>query len=287
MTDSLLIGLSLGCIYGVVAMGFSLAYRTTGVLSFAQGSFVLIGAMLSAVAVTEWGTSLWVAMLIGVAGATVAGLVLTTTIVLPLWKRNADAFVTILATALFLTIMENLALNLFGSQPRSLPPITEGSVTLGSRDVELQLLYIFAFTAAMAVFFPLWLRKTRLGSAMRACAVDREAARLVGVSPRRTALAAFGIAAMFTGLAGFLIAPVQFAAYNMGMMFNVRGFIAAMLGGLGNVRGALFGGLLLGLSESVIGIYLSSTYLDAILLLLAIVIVARPQRIFALSTAKQ
>lgn len=279
MFDAVVIGVSLGCIYGLVAMGFSLVYRTTGVLSFAQGAFVMLGGITASWLATAKGLAEPLAMVGGVAIAGAAGLVLAVGVVLPLWRRNASEYVVVLGTLMFLVISENLVLNLLGSGPRSAPPITPGiHLDISGQRVDSQVLWVIAATAVLAAGLFTMLTRTRIGMAMRACAADQTASRLLGISPLRIALLAFVLAAVIGGIGGVLISTIQFSAYNVAQAYSVKGFLASVLGGLGDVRGALLGGLVVGLLEALIGIFISSTFLDLILLgLLVAVLLVMPR----------
>jgi branched-chain amino acid transport system permease protein len=278
MLEALIIGLSLGCIYGLVAVGFSLIYRTTGVLSFAQGAFVMVGGMTGAWLAADAGVPTGLAMLGGVAIAGAAGLVLAGAVVLPLWRRGASEYVVILGTLMFLVISENLVLNLLGSQPRSVGAITpDWTLSIAGERVQGQVVWVLLATLLIAGGLFALLGRTRLGAAMRATATDQTASRLLGISPVRIALIAFALTAAIGGIGGVLISSIQLSAYTAAQAYSVKGFLAAVLGGLGDVRGALAGGLAVGLLEGFIGVYVSTTYLDLILLgVLVAVLLLRP-----------
>jgi branched-chain amino acid transport system permease protein len=277
--ETLTIGISLGCVYGLVALGFSLIYRTTGVLSFAQGAFVMVGGMLGAWMVDDLGLPTGVAILGGTAAGALAGLALACLVVIPLWRRGASGFIVILSTVVFLVICENLVLNQLGSQPRSIDALTPGwEIDLFGQRIASQVLWVLVATALISGGLYLLLMRSRFGAAMRACAVDQRTSRLLGVSPTRVAIGAFVLTASISAFAGLLVSPIQFSAYTAAQTYNIKGFLAAIIGGLGDVRGAVVGGLAVGLSEAFIGVYVSSTYLDLILLgILLAVLLLRPR----------
>lgn len=282
MINTLFIGLSLGAVYGLIAVGFALIYRTTGVMNFAQGVFVMLGGVGTGFAAREWGWGLLPSSLFGLLLGTLAGLLLGAGVVLPLWKRGAAPFVTILGTLLFLVAAENVVLNLAGSDPLPVERLFgDTRLEIGSVRLDPQGLLIVAVAVAATVGLTFLLDRTRLGLAMKAVATNQEVARLQGVNPRQIALIAFAAAALLGAIAGLLIAPVQFAAWNAAALYNVKGFIAAVLGGLVNIRAALLGGLVLGVTEALIGVYISSTYLEVALLgVLLVLIVLRPSGLF-------
>ncbi len=282
MTDALVIGLGLGCIYGFVAMGFALIYRTTGVMNFAQGAFVMLGGMGAGYAGQEWGLPLPLAALVGVSFAVLAGLLLVTGVVLPLWRRGASDFITMLGTLLFLVAAENVVLNLMGSNPRPVPRVEPAFrwEVFGVR-IDSQAIWIVVSALVISVALGLFISRSATGRAMRAVATDQTVARSLGIRPERVAIVVFLVAALIGGIAGVLVAPLQFAAWNAAHVYNIKGFIAAVIGGVLDVRTAFLGGVLVGLLQSLIITYFSSTYLDVILLgVLLVLLLLRPSGIF-------
>jgi len=279
MLETFTIGISLGCVYGLVALGVSLIYRTTGVLSFAQGAFVMVGGMIGAWMSDDLGVPLVVAILGGTFVGALGGLVLALGIVIPLWKRGATSFMVVLGTLVFLVISENLVLNGLGSEPRAVAPITPGwDINIAGQTIESQVIWVLLATILIGGGLYLLLMRSRFGAAMRACAIDQQTSRLLGVSPTRVAVSVFVLTAAIAALVGLLIAPIQFSAYTAAHAYGIKGFLAAVVGGLGDVRGAVIGGLLVGLSEAFIGVYVSSTYLELILLgILLAVLLLRPR----------
>lgn len=287
MINALVIGLSLGCVYGFVAVGFSLIYRTTGVMNFSQGAFVMLGGMGAGYSSQQWGLPLWAAALVGIAFAVLGGLILVLGVVLPLWKRGASDFITMLGTLLFLVACENVILNLMGSDPRpveSVPP--HFTLELGPLRLDSQNLWIILVAVVVSIALGLFIAKTPTGVAMRAVATDQGVARLMGVSPVRIAIIAFVVSALIGGIAGVLVAPLQFAAWNAASVYNVKGFIAAVVGGVLDVRTAFLGGVVIGVVEALIVTYASSTYLDVMLLaVLLVLLLLRPSGLFGRAIA--
>lgn len=287
MSTALVIGLSLGCVYGFVAVGFSLIYRTTGVMNFSQGAFVMLGGIGAGYAGQEWGLPLPFAAAVGVVFALIAGLLLVLGVVLPLWRRGASDFITMLGTLLFLLASENVILNLMGSDPRPVPRIEPAFVLqLGGVRVDSQALWIVLTALGISVALGLFIARTPTGVAMRAVATDKSVARLMGVNPERIAITAFLVAALIGGIGGVLVAPLQFAAWNAAQVYNIKGFIAAVIGGVLDVRTAFLGGLVIGVAEALIVTYGSTTYLDVLLLaaMLALLLL-RPSGLFGRAVA--
>lgn len=287
MINALAIGVSLGCVYGFVAVGFSLIYRTTGVMNFAQGAFVMLGGMGAGYASQQWGLPLALAALVGISFAVLGGLVLVLGVVLPLWRRGASDFITMLGTLLFLVACENVILNLMGSDPRPVAPIEPHfTLELGAQRLDSQSLWIIGTAVAVSIALGLFISRTPTGVAMRAVATDQSVARLMGVNPARIAIVAFAVAALIGGIGGVLVAPLQFAAWNAAHVYNIKGFIAAVVGGVLDVRTAFLGGLVIGILEALIVTYASSTYLDVVLLgVLLVLLLLRPSGLFGRAIA--
>lgn len=287
MINTLIIGISLGCVYGFVAVGFSLIYRTTGVMNFSQGAFVMLGGMGAGYSSQEWGLPLPLAAAVGIGFSVVAGLILVLGVVIPLWRRGASDFITMLGTLLFLVAAENVILNLMGSDPRAVPRV-EPVFTLQIGDLRLdsQRLWIVLTAVVISVVLGLFIARTATGAAMRAVAADQKVARLMGVNPKRIAVVAFVVAAFIGGIAGVLVAPLQFAAWNSAQVYNIKGFIAAVVGGVLDVRTAFLGGIVIGVAEAFIVTYASSTYLDVLLLaFLLVLLLLRPSGLFGRAVA--
>lgn len=283
MVDVLTIGVSLGCVYALVAIGFTLIYATTGVVNFAQGTFVMAAGMATSWLLTSQGWTLVPALLVGIVVAVLAGVVLAIAIVIPLWQRGASEFITILGTLMFLVLTENIALNLLGSSPRSVPPLTEGvALRIAGRTVPGQTFWVIGSALVLGFLLTMFLRRRRIGMAMRASSIDQTTSRLLGISPYRIAVLAFALSALIGGIGGVLIAPLQFTSYNIATAYSVKGFLAAIIGGLGDIRGAVLGGVLVGLFEASVSIYVSSYYLNVFVMgALVLVLLVRPRGIFS------
>lgn len=289
MINALIVGLTNGAIYGLIAVGYSLIYRSTGLISFAQGSFVMIAAMTAAALRDRAGWSMLPAVVVAIVGCGVLGVVLAVTVLVPIWKRGRGrtGIDSILATVLFLVIAQNLTLYWLGSSPATLPPMIGGGFTLIGTFVNWQSVLVLAVTIVVALVLDVYLARARTGRALRACADNRRVSELLGIRITRMAVIVLAVGAVLAAIGGILLVPLQFVSYTSGATMNLRGFVAAMLGGLSNIRAALLGGLFLGVAESLIATYISATYLDVfVLLLLIAVILVRPTGLFADRRAK-
>lgn len=278
MLSTLSIGFSLGCVYALVGLGFSLIYRTTGVISFAQGAFVMFGGMVTAWGVGTLHLNLVLAGVLGVTISSLAGLVLALGIILPLWWRKASAFALILGTTVFLLAAQNVILKVYGSEPRAVPPVVNGTLGIAGQRVPWQTLVVALAAVLLSFGLAVFLRRSRIGLAMRAVAESREVAQILGIRTDVIAVVVFVLAAALGAVAGLLIAPLQFASYSVGLTYNIRGFAAALIGGLGDIRGAFVGGIFLGVTEALVGFYLSTKFLDVFVFgLVLLLLVVRPQ----------
>lgn len=274
-----LAGLNNGAIYALVALGFTIVYASTGVINFAQGEFVMLGGMLTVWAQSTLGLPLWVAVVVGILGTALIGVLFELLAIRP--RADGDPLMLVIITVGGSLLISSLARHAFGPNEKSLPPFTAGPpIHLLGATLARQSLWVFGLTALAVTLLTMLYSKTRLGRAMRACSIDRAAARLVGIDPKRLVTVSFALAAALGGLAGASTTPLTQTAFNVGSSFGIKGFAAAILGGLGNPIGAVVGGLVLGLLESLSIAFLSSTYKDAIsLVVLLAVLFVRPQGI--------
>lgn len=275
------IGLATGCVYVLIAIGYSVIYRTTAVVNFAQGSYVTIGGLG---AYWFYGVAHWpypLAIIAGVSIAALAGLLLWTAIVLPLWRRRAPSYIVLLETIIFGVIVSTATLIALGPMPQTLPPWIPGfALSLGDSRIDGQYVVVAVATILLLLLCGGILRYTRLGREMRACAASRETSELVGIAPERIGAIAFTATAALGGLGGALITPAQFTSSDAGLAYGVFGFVAAVLGGFGSLVGALVGGLLLGLIDAGVGRYISSNYQTVISFAILLALLAlRPQGI--------
>ena len=280
-------GLKNGSIYALVALGFTIVFASTGVINFAQGEFFMLGGMLSVLALQSLGLPLPAAILFGVLATTAVGVVFELLAIRP--KKDGDPLSLIIITVGGSILLQSLARHMMGPDELPVPAFTQGrSIIFAGAAIERQTLWIWGITFAAVLALTILYRKTAFGRGMRACAIDRDGARLVGVDARMMVTASFGLAAMLGALAGAATAPLTQTVFNGGASIGVKGFAAAILGGLGNPIAAVLGGLLLGLIESLSVAFLSSTYKDAIaLVVLLLVLFLRPQGLFGRKTKEK
>jgi branched-chain amino acid transport system permease protein len=271
-------GLSSGAIYALVAMGFVAVFSVSGVINLAQGEFAAIGGLV-ALGGTDAGLPLPVALLVGLLVVVVVAVLVQRLAIAPV--RRMTTLTSIILTLGVSTALKAVLLLVYGPQARGLAPLPGSDLLVGGVSVRAQELWILAVTAVVAVVVSLFYDRTLLGKALRACAEQPVAARLVGISPKVAATVAFGLAGFLGATAGVLASPIQLTAWDSGLLLGLKGFVAATLGGLVSVRGAVSGGLLLGVLESLVAGYVDSGYRDAVaFVLLIVVLVARPGGVF-------
>ncbi|MGP0092262.1 MAG: branched-chain amino acid ABC transporter permease [Xanthobacteraceae bacterium] len=245
-------GIAVGCIYGLIGIGFCVIYNASGIVNFAQGAFVMLGGMIAQTAFQRLGLPLILAATLAVVAVAVAGVVIERIVVRPLWDRNATMFVMILATLATQIVIERMTLIAAGDQPKTLPPFSDfPPLRLGGIAVSYQFLWIVAVSFVLIWLLDLFFKRTKIGKAMRACAINREAAALQGIKVSRMLALSFALSAALGAIAGVLITPTQYTAFNIGIPFAISGFIAAIVGGFGRPLGAFIGGIMLGLAQAI------------------------------------
>ena len=281
MTLILAIGIATGCVYALVAVGYSLIYRTAGIVNFAQGSYVMIGGLSTYwfLNIADWPYPLAIAA--GVIVSMLTGLVLWVMLVLPLWRRRSPSYVVLLGTAVFGMIVSITMLIVLGPLPQTLPPWIPGfNLEFDNNRIEGQYVVVVVATVTIMVVLSTVLRTSIIGKAMRACAANRDTSQLLGISPERVGGIAFVLTAALGGLGGAMITPAQFSSTDVGLTYGVFGFVAAVVGGFGSLPGALLGGLTLGIVNAIVGRYISASYQTVIAFgILLVLLTLRPQGI--------
>ena len=281
-------GLLQGSVFAIVALGFSLVFRVTGAINLSQGAFCILGALLTYSLEESFGWPVALAATGAAAITALAGLALGAGVFVPALSRLPMSSMLILTIGL-LTLVEGLALVVWGSQPYSLPSFSgEAPIQLLGVRVSTQSFWIAGVAAA--IIFGLWflLMRTAAGKALRACAENPMAARLMGIDVPRVTLASFVLAAFIGGLSGIVVGPIMSLQFDSGRFFTIFGFIAVAIGGLGSFIGAVVGGLLLGVVEQLAAGYVSSLFANSLAFgLLLVVLLWRPNGLFASGLARR
>jgi len=268
-------GITLGSIYGMIALGFTLIHNATGIVNFAQGEFVTYGALIAITCSTTLGLPMPVALLVAVAAVTLLGALVERSTIRP--ARGSSVITLIIITIGVSILLRGIAMWIWG--PDALPMrhfSGEVPMQIGSAAILPQ--HVWVMGIVLLTMVALWLlgERTQVGKAMRACAMDREAAQLVGIPATRMVMLSFALSGLLGGLAGAIVAPLAMAQYDMGIMLGLKGFAAAILGGMGNPLGAVLGGISLGILESL-GAGIKSGFKDAIAFgIMLAVLLARP-----------
>jgi branched-chain amino acid transport system permease protein len=264
VAQSVASGIAIGCVYGLIGIGFCVIYNASGIVNFAQGAFVMLGGMVTCVGLTRFGLPLVLAAVLSIAFVAIAGVLLERLVVRPLWNRQSTTFVMILATLAAQIVIERLTLVIVGDQPRTLPMFTDlPPLRLGSIAMSYQFFWIVGCSAFVIMGLAWFFAATKTGKAMRACSINAEAAALQGIPVSRMLALSFALSAALGALAGVLVTPTQYTAFNVGVPFAITGFIAAIVGGFGRPLGALIGGVLLGVAQSLAVVLLGAAFKNA------------------------
>lgn len=282
IVQTVISGIGTGIIYGLIGIGFCVIYNASGIVNFAQGMFVMLGGMVTHALLTRAGLPLALAIPITVVLAAALGVAVDRLVVQPLWRRNATMFVMILATLAAQIVVERATLMIAGDQPRTFSGFTSAAPwKVGGVAISPQLLWIAGASLLLVGALALFFKRTRTGRAMRACAINREAAALQGIPVSRMLALSFALSAALGAVAGILITPTQYTAFNVGVPFAISGFIAAILGGFGNAAGAFAGGIMLGVAQALAIVFFGAGFKNvAALSILLVFLLARPQGLF-------
>jgi branched-chain amino acid transport system permease protein len=272
-------GLTVGAIYALVAIGFTLIYNASDVINFAQGEFVMLGGMVTFFLVAS-GVPLPLAALLAILVAIVVGVLVHRLAIEP--ARGASAVTLIIITIGASILLRGLAAVVFDKNFHSLPPFLHAEPwIIGGAAVLPQSVVVLIGAAVIVVALWAFMTRTLWGKAVIATAANRLAARLVGIDTARVVGLAFAVSAAIGAIGGILITPIALTSYDVGTLLALKGFAAAMLGGIGNPIGAVVGGLVLGLLEAFAAGYLSSSYKDAVAFIVILALLfAMPQGLF-------
>lgn len=282
-------GLGLGSMYGLMALGFYLTYAVSGTVNFAQGSSMMLGAVLTFTFAQTLGWPLLAALPLALALCAMYGLVVERLAVRPFASRGSNAW--LMSTVALGIVLDNLVMFTFGKEPRSLPsPLAQAPLEIGGLGLgvyPLQLLIPLVGLALAAALHALS-RRTRWGVALLAVVQNPNAARLMGIPVRRAIMAAFAVSTLFAGVAGALVAPLFNVQADMGTLFGLKAFVVAILGGITSAWGVMLAGLLFGVAEGLITVALGSGYTQIISFALVIAILAmRPNGLFGRAAVRK
>lgn len=271
-------GLSLGSIYALIALGYTMVYGIIKLINFAHGDIYMLGAFTAFYATTFFHLNFFVALIIAMVLCGVLGVVIERIAYKPL--RHATR-ITALITAMGVSYVLEYTMQYFaGSDVKTFPTdlLENTAFSLGGVRITMMQIYIFVITIILMVLLTYIVNKTKMGRAMRAVSVDEDAAKLMGINVDTTISFTFFLGSCLAGVAGVLVG-VYYNSINplMGMTPGLKAFIAAVFGGIGNIPGAMIGGLFIGIAETLVTAYGSSLYKDAIVyVILILVLILKP-----------
>lgn len=274
----LISGISLGSIYAIIALGYTMVYGIAKMLNFAHGDVIMIGGYISLIAMTSLGVGGVTATLLAMVVCTVLGILIEGLAYKPL--RGAPSLAVLITAIGVSYFLQNAALQIWGANPRVYPSVAPDTWKLF--DGQLSIPYVSLLTVAACIVImialTLFTGKTKMGKAMRACSEDKGAAQLMGIDVNRTISMTFAIGSALAAIAGVLLCSYNSTLMpTTGSMPGIKAFTAAVFGGIGSIPGAFLGGILLGVIESLAKAYISTQLANAILFaVLIIVLLVKP-----------
>jgi branched-chain amino acid transport system permease protein len=280
-------GAIVGCIYAMAALGFTIVFNATRIVNFANGEFLMLGSVALAGAVTTAGMPLWLAVIAAIACTAIVGVGLQ--VLVFNYARSTNELSLVMLTIGAGLAVRGAASLFFGREVTFVPDFgLFPMVLLGDVYIISQGVWIIITLGIVSLLLWILFARTTFGKAMKAASEEPRAAALCGIEPRRAAAAAFGIAAALGGLAGALVAPISAAFYENGIFLGLKGFAAAVAGGLGNPLGAVLGGLIIGIVEAFSAGFVSSGYKDGVaFILLLLVLLLRPSGLLGRASVKR
>ncbi len=285
LLQSLLNGILTGGLYALLALGLALAFGVMRVINFAHGEFLMLGMYVTYWLHALWGVDPYLSLLVSVPVLFVLGLLLQTVFINRVLKASElNQLLLMIGISL---VLANSARFVFGAEHRVMTTrYSEAVLWLGGVSVGVQQLLSFGVVLLITLGLWLWLTRTSFGLALRATAQDRGLARMVGINVESVYAITFGISAALAGAAGSLLVPTYYVFPSVGAPLLLKGFVVVVLGGMGSMRGAVVGALLLGITESFAAVYVSAGYKDLVgLLLFLVVLLLRPAGLFGTSQA--
>ena len=280
-------GIGIGAVYALVALGFVLIFRATNVVNFAQGEFSMVAAFLMVVFAVDLSLPYWLSFLLAIGGMALLGAIFNLGVYYPL--RNRTYLPVIISTIGASILLANGVLALYGPEPQVLSGwFDTPGIQLGPVYLDSQYLLIIAVTIVLVAFQYWFFEHTLLGKKLQATSQDKEMAALLGIPVATMIMITFVYSAVLGGIAGILVAPILFVSIGMGATIALKAFAATIIGGFGDVAGAIIGGLALGIIETFGAAYISVPYKDAFAFLVLVLFLAfRPQGLFGERVAEK
>ena len=273
LISAIISGLSLGSMYGLIALGFHVTYVVSNTVNFSQGSAMMLGAVLGYIFSVTLGWPLPIAAILALALCGLFGLAVERILVRPFAERNSNAW--LMATVAGGIVLDNIILFTFGKEPRNFPSaLAVKPVQLFGAGVYVLQLVIPVVGLAVALLLQAAFHHTRTGKSLLAVVQNRDAARLMGIDVRRAIAGSFALSTALAGLAGLLIAPLFSVQSDMGTLFGIKAFAVAILGGITSAWGVMLAGLAYGLIEALVTAFLGSVYTQIVVFTVVIVALA-------------
>lgn len=279
-------GLAMGCIYAIVAIGFVLIYKATEIINFAQGELMMVGAFIAFTCVNYLQLPFFAAIIVSLAFMGLFGIVLERVVLRPL--VGEAAFAMVMVTIGLSIFIRSVAGMIWGYDTYTFSAgIVDHPVQIGSLALSSVHLWIIATTLILIAGLYLFFSRTKMGISMEAAAQNQLAAFLMGIGVKNVFSHIWAISAMVAAVAGILLTPIQFLNYNMGFI-GLKAFPAAVLGGFGSIPGAIVGGIIIGISEALAGVYLPDGFKNVFAwIILIAVLMIRPEGIFGIQQRKR
>jgi branched-chain amino acid transport system permease protein len=273
-------GIGIGAVYALVALGFVLIYRATNVVNFAQGQFAMLGAFGMVITTEGLGLPYWLGILLTLAAMAIFGALFNLGVYYPL--RHRSFLPVVISTIGASILLTNGVLATYGPEPATLPGLTDlPGLNFGGLFLDAQYLAIIAITLVLVVLQYLFFERTLLGKKLQATSQDKEMASLLGIPVAGMIMLTFVYSAVLGGIAGILVAPILFVSVGLGAQIALKAFAASIIGGFGDIPGAIAGGLAIGVIETFGAFYISVPYKDAYaFVLLFAFLLLRPQGLF-------
>lgn len=267
----LITGLTIGSIYAMVALGFVIIYNVTEIINFAQGEFVVLGGLVMVAFHVSAGLPLVIAFPATVALVMLVGILLDRLAIRPI--RKPSVLTLIIATIAASILMKGVAMVIWGKDPFDLQAFSgRDPISFFGAIIQPQYLWVIGFLILITISLSIFFNRTIIGKAMRACADNPDAASLVGIDTKKMILLSFALSAAIGAIAGIIVTPISLMEYDRGVSLAIKGFGAAILGGLGSFPGAILGGLIMGAIESFGAGLISSAYKDAFALIVLLAV---------------
>ena len=268
----LISGISLGSVYAIIALGYTMVYGIAKMLNFAHGDVIMIGGYVSFCAMFYLGLPSIVAVLMAVVVCTVLGIVIERLAYKPL--RSAPSLAVLITAIGVSYFLQNSALLIWKAAARSYPPVVTGAVKIFGGKLTVSYISLLTISACVVIMIGLttFVNKSKMGKAMRACSEDKAAAQLMGINVNRTIVTTFAIGSGLAAIAALMYcAQYHTVTTTMGSMLGLKAFVAAVMGGIGLIPGAMLGGIVVGIIEALVTAYISSSLANAVVFLILIV----------------